>query len=365
MPLESIALTFVSGLGTKGVVHLLETFGFAAAIYSASQRELVERASLREDVARRIVAKEGMREAERELRHCHQHGLSILCSTDERYPRLLKETPDYPAVLYVRGRVEALAGRMISFVGTRKISAYGQRMCDELVRGVHELVPDAVIVSGLAFGVDGAAHRAALSCGAKTVAVVANPLPQVTPASHENLAADIVAHGGAIVSELSSQVKQNGRFYIPRNRIIAALSAGTVVVESGESGGSLSTAAFADGYSRSVMAVPGRVSDSGSRGCNLLIRNRKAQLVLSGRDVVSELMWELGVEEPAEHAQAESPLSEAEQRFLEYFDSDPLTIDQLQLRSGMSLGDLSYMLMCLELSGAIQPLAGKRYEKII
>jgi DNA processing protein len=306
-----------------------------------------------------------MREAERELRHCHQHGLSILCSTDGRYPRLLKETPDYPAVLYVRGRVEALAGRMISFVGTRKISAYGQRMCDELVRGVHELVPDAVIVSGLAFGVDGAAHRAALSCGAKTVAVVANPLPQVTPASHENLAADIVAHGGAIVSELSSQVKQNGRFYIPRNRIIAALSAGTVVVESGESGGSLSTAAFADGYSRSVMAVPGRASDSGSRGCNLLIRNRKAQLVLSGRDVVSELMWELGVEEPAEHAQAESPLSEAEQRFLEYFDSDPLTIDQLQLRSGMSLGDLSYMLMCLELSGAIQPLAGKRYEKII
>ena len=143
------------------------------------------------------------------------------------------------------------------------------------------------------------------------------------------------------------------------------VSAGTVVVESGESGGSLSTAAFADGYSRSVMAVPGRASDSGSRGCNLLIRNRKAQLVLSGRDVVSELMWELGVEEPAEHAQAESPLSEAEQRFLEYFDSDPLTIDQLQLRSGMSLGDLSYMLMCLELSGAIQPLAGKRYEKII
>lgn len=365
MPLESIALTFVPNLGAKGAVHLLESFGSAEAIYSASQRELVERASLREDVARRIVAKEGMREAERELRHCHQHGLSILCSTDERYPRLLKETSDYPAVLYVRGRVEALAGRMISFVGTRKISAYGQRMCDELVRGVHELVPDAVIVSGLAFGVDGAAHRAALSCGAKTVAVVANPLPQVTPASHENLAADIVAHGGAIVSELSSQVKQNGRFYIPRNRIIAALSAGTVVVESGESGGSLSTAAFADGYSRSVMAVPGRASDSGSRGCNLLIRNRKAQLVLSGRDVVSELMWELGVEEPAEHAQAESPLSEAEQRFLEYFDSDPLTIDQLQLRSGMSLGDLSYMLMCLELSGAIQPLAGKRYEKII
>ena len=120
MPLESIALTFVPNLGAKGAVHLLESFGSAEAIYSASQRELVERASLREDVARRIVAKEGMREAERELRHCHQHGLSILCSTDERYPRLLKETPDYPAVLYVRGRVEALTGRMISFVGTRK-----------------------------------------------------------------------------------------------------------------------------------------------------------------------------------------------------------------------------------------------------
>ena len=365
MPLKDIALTFVSGLGAKGAVHLLECFGSAQAIYSASLSELVSRAGLREDVARRIVAQEGMREAERELRHCHQYGLSILTSTDERYPRLLRETSDYPAVLYVRGHVEALSRRMISFVGTRKISAYGQRMCDELIMGVRELVPDVSIVSGLAFGVDGAAHRAALACGANTIAVVANSLPEVTPPSHENLAADIVAHGGAIVSELSSQVKQNGRFYIPRNRIIAALSVGTVVVESGESGGSLSTAAFADGYSRSVMAVPGRASDNGSRGCNLLIRNRKAQLVLSGRDIVNELMWELGVEEPAEQTRVQSPLSEAERKFLDYFDSDPLTIDQLQLRSGMSMGDLSYMLMCLELSGAIQPLAGKRYEKII
>lgn len=365
MPLKDIALTFVPNLGAKGAVHLLESFGSAEAIYSASERELVVRASLREDLARSIASGAGLREAEKELRYCHQNGLSILTSTDERYPRLLREIPDYPAVLYVRGRIEALQRRMVSFVGTRKISAYGQRMSDELVRGVHELVPDVAIVSGLAFGVDGAAHRAALAVGATTVAVVANPLPHVTPASHENLAADIVAHGGAIVSELNSQTKQNGRFYIPRNRIIAALSAGTVVVESGESGGSLSTAAFADGYNRSVMAVPGRVSDSGSRGCNLLIRNRKAQLVLSGRDIVSELMWEFGVEQPVETTVVESPLSEEEQRFLEFFDSDPLTIDQLQLRSGMPMGELSYMLMSLELSGAIQPLAGKRYEKII
>ena len=365
MPLKDIALTFVPNLGVKGAVHLLELFGSAEAVYSASASELMCRASLRENLARSIASGAGMREAEQELRYCHQKGLSILTSTDERYPRLLREIPDYPPVLYVRGRIEALAGRMVSFVGTRKISAYGQRMSENLVREVHETVEDATIVSGLAFGVDGAAHRAALAVGATTVAVVANSLPRVTPASHENLAADIVAKGGAIVSELSSQSKQNGRHYIPRNRIIAALSAGTVVVESGESGGSLSTAAFADGYNRTVMAIPGRVSDSGSRGCNLLIRNRKAQLVLSGRDIVSELMWEFGVAEPKEKPQTQTPLSEEEQRFLEFFDSDPLTIDQLQLRSGMSMGDLSYILMCLELSGAIEPLAGKRYAKII
>lgn len=365
MTLEDIALSFVPQLGARGAAHLLDCYGSAEAVYRASALELKVRAELRESVARAIASGAGMREAEREVRYCAQNDIKIVGSQDEEYPSLLREIDDYPSVLYVRGEVEALRRRCVSFVGTRKISPYGARMCNELVSSLHEYAPDVVILSGLAYGVDAACHRAALAVGATTVAVVANPLPSVTPTAHENLAADIVAKGGAIISELNSQTKQNGRYFIPRNRLIAALGAGTVVVESPESGGSLSTAAFADGYNRSVMALPGRACDSSSRGCNMLIRNRKAQLVLSGRDIAHELMWELEVDAERQPQRKELPLTEAERQFMRHLSREPLSIDVLAVRSGMSPGELSLMLMNLELSGAVRQLPGKIYESLI
>lgn len=364
MPLKDIALTFIPQLGSRGAAYLVESFGSAEAVYAASKQEIIERTDLHEPIAREISSGRGLREAERELAYCRRHNITAIGATDPRYPALLREVEDRPAVLYVRGNVEALARRAVAFVGTRKISSYGQRACYEMVRSLVEAVPDVVIVSGLAYGVDGACHRAALDCGATTIGVVANPLPAITPAAHTRLAEDMIARGGAIVTELNSQCKQNGRYYIPRNRIIAAMTAGTVVVESPETGGSLSTAAFADGYNRSVMAVPGRITDSNSRGCNLLIRNRRAQAVLSGRDIAAELMWELGLEQQGPERERQ-PLTEDEERLMALLDSDPLTIDQLQERSGLSLGELSLTLMTLELSGAIRQLPGNRYEKLL
>ena len=238
-------------------------------------------------------------------------------------------------------------------------------MCDKLVVELHDTCPEAVVVSGLAYGVDGACHRAALACGATTVGVVANALPDVTPTVHERLAQDMIASGGAVVTELNSQTKQNGRYFIPRNRIIAALSAGVVVVESAESGGSLSTAAFADGYNRAVMAVAGRAVDANSMGCNALIRNRKAQMILSGRDIVEELHWELGLSEVPHQKCEPLPLTDEEAQFMALFTDEPLSLEVLQLRSGMSAGELSLMLMNLELSGAVRQLPGKLYEKLL
>ena len=365
MLLESIALSFVPHLGVRGAVHLVECFGSAEAVYAASEEELIERGALRRDIAHSIVSRKGFSEAERELAYCTRNGITPICSTHDAYPRLLREIEDYPIVLYVCGDVSVLNRPSVAFVGTRKMSAYGQRMCEELVSSLKAVVPDVSIVSGLAYGIDGASHRAALMAGATTVGVLANTLPSVTPVANERLAAEMVARGGALVTELNSQSKQNGRYFIPRNRIIAALCAGVVVVESGESGGSLSTAAFADGYNRQVMAVPGRASDSNSRGCNELIRNRKAQLVLSGEDIARELMWELGLEQEPKAARAAVALTDEEQAFVELFDSEPIGIDELSERSGLASGALTLMLMNLELSGAIRPLPGKRYEKSI
>ena len=365
MPLESVALSFVPQLGVRGAAHLVDCFGSARGVYAASEDELIQRAELRADIARSITLKRGFIEAERELAYCKTHGVAVVGCDQANYPALLREIDDFPMALYVRGNVEALRRPAVSFVGTRKISSYGQRMCDQLVSQMHEVAPDAVIVSGLAYGVDGACHRAALACGAVTVGVVANALPSVTPAVHERLAADMISQGGAIVSELHSQTKQNGRFFIPRNRIIAALSAGVVVVESAESGGSLSTAAFADGYNRSVMAVPGRAVDANSTGCNMLIRNSKAQMVLTGRDIVEELHWEMGLEQVPTLKREVQPLTDDEAQFMLYFGSDPVALDVLQVRSGLSSGELSLMLMNLELSGVVRQLPGKMYEKLI
>lgn len=364
MRLEDIALTFVPQLGVRGIAHLLECFGSAEAIFSASLAELRERGSLREDVARNVVAHKGFAEAERELEYCHRNNLTALASTDEKYPKLLREIDDYPHVLYVRGEVAALSRRAVAFVGTRKMSPYGDRMCNAMIKTLAEAVPEVSIVSGLAYGIDGAAHRAALAAGAVTVGVIANPLPNVTPTVNERLAAEIVGRGGAIVTELSSQTKQNGRYFIPRNRIIAGLSAGVVVVESPAEGGSLSTASFADGYGRSVMAVPGRVTDENSRGCNILIRNRKAQAVLSGRDIVAELMWELDLEDMPKEQCEPQPLTSVEERLLACFGDSPVHIDTLLEQSGMSSGEVSLHLMTLEMSGAIRPLRGGMYEKL-
>ncbi len=364
MRLEDIALTFVPQLGVRGVVHLLECFGSAEAIFAASVDELRGRAMLREDVARNIVAHKGFAEAERELEYCRRHNITPLASTDEQYPKLLREVNDFPHILYVRGAVEALSSRTVAFVGTRKMSPYGERLCNSLVESLAEIVPNVTIVSGLAYGIDGAAHRAALSAGVTTVGVIANPLPNVTPTANERLAAEIVGRGGAVVTELHSQTKQNGRYFIPRNRIIAGLSAGVVVVESPAEGGSLSTAEAADSYGRSVMAVPGRVTDENSRGCNVLIRNHKAQAILSGRDIVSELMWELDLDQMPVEKRERQPLTSDEERLLSYFGDEPVHIDTLLERSGLSSGEVSLHLMTLELSGAIRPLRGGMYEKL-
>ena len=334
MAIDDIALTLVPGLGVKGVVHLLEVFGTAQAIFAASADELAGRAELRPDIARSIAARKSHPEAEREMRHCRRHGITPLASTDDAYPALLREIPDYPHVLYIKGNAEVLSQRCLSMVGTRRISTYGQRLCDELVRGLTR-IPQVVVVSGLAFGVDVACHRAALAAGIPTVGVLAN-----------------------------SQSKQRGTFYLARNRIIAGLSAGTVVIESPASGGSLATAHYADGYDRTVMAPPGRTTDANSFGTNSLIRNRKALLIRSADDIAEELQWEFALSRDEKTAPAPTPeLTAEELEVLSLLGDEPRTLAELIAASGRDYAALSVLLMGLELSQAVRQLPGNRYER--
>lgn len=365
MTIEDIALQMTPGIGVKGAAHLLETFGDARSIFAASADELVQRAEIRPDLAREILRRQGFAPAEKEMAYCRRNHIEIIASTDPDYPPLLRETPDFPSVLYVMGERRVLSQRCLTIVGTRQATPYGQTMCSRLVDELAERVPRLCIVSGLAFGIDVAAHRAALAAKVPTVAVLANALPAVTPAQHAGVARDILAEGGALVTELHSQSKQKGNFYLARNRIIAGLSAGCIVIESPDSGGSLFTAHCADGFNRTVMALPGRATDRSSAGTNHLIRNRKAQLVMSGDDVIRELMWDLGENPATFRPSAPTPeLTTDESRLLALFADDAVDLETLSARSGLNPGELAALLVGLELSGAVRQLPGNRYMKL-
>lgn len=367
MTIEDIALQMTPGIGVKGAVHLLEHFGNAGRIFSATPAELTEQAGLRPDLARQILRRTGFSAAEKELKYCRRNAIRVIASTDPEYPPLLREIPDYPTVLYVQGDPAALAARMISIVGTRRATAYGLLMCNRMTEELARRVPGLGVVSGLAFGIDIAAHRAALAAGIPTLAVLPCALPEVVPAQHADVARDMLDRGGALVTELHSQSRQNGTAYVPRNRIIAGMSAGCVVIESPENGGSLLTANFANDYDRTVMAVPGRATDRTSEGTNRLIGNRKAQLVLSAEDIIRELGWDLGAEPAACAPQApRQPLTGEEVRLLECFTtSDPMTVESLRDGSGLDAGALAALLLSLELSGALRQLPGNRYMKTV
>lgn len=368
MVIEDFMLLFTRGVGSRGAAHLIDYFGSAEELFAASRSELIDGAGLREELAERILRREGRDAALREVEYCRRHNIRAIAATDAEYPEPLREAVDRPHVLFVRGEVAALSMRTLTVVGTREISPSGLNVCNRLIEGLSSMADDLCIVSGLAYGVDAAAHRAAISFGATTVAVVANALPDVTPAPHRTLAEDIIRGGGAIVSELHSQTRQNGNYYLARNRILAAMSMGTLVVESPASGGSLSTADMADGYHRTVMAVPGRITDVNSFGSNVLIRSGKARMVLTPADIVEDMGWSLSEKVSEDRVDIDATmegLSPSERMTLSAFDS-AVSLDWAQLldATGLTMGELSMVVMDLEMKGLIRALPGKRYERI-
>ncbi len=365
MTIDDIALVMLHGIGPVGCARLISLFGSAEEIFGRSQSELVA-VGVEPILAKNIASKSTHRMAEKEIGFMQRNDIYAVAATDDDYPSLLRECNDYPHVLFFRGDISSLQHHTISVVGTRGITPYGQRMTDVLVGHLAELLPDVTIVSGLAFGVDGAAHRAALAARVATVAFIPSVLSSITPPQHGRLAEDILASGGALVSEYHSQSKQNGNFYIPRNRLIAGVSEGTLVVESPREGGSMATAELAYGYERVVMAVPGRAGDRCSEGTNLLIRSRRAAMVCSATDVVRELGWDLGREGVVLGSRAEEslPLSDDERRVMECFgEGESLGIDLLVERSGMAVGVLNATLLGLEIGGYLRQLPGKCFER--
>ncbi len=369
MDIFDLALACTPRVGNKTIEQLLAVFETSENVFAQSFDQLMAKTKLSETVAMAIVGRVAFDAAKAQIEHCAKHGIKIIAAIDDGYPEALRLIHDAPFIIYVQGNVELLSKSLISVVGTRKISPYGARVCQALVKQIGETITDPVVVSGLAHGVDGAAHRAALEMGVPTIAVVPTALPGVTPAQHTDLARRIIESGGALVSEIRADVSTRGKGYISRNRIIAGLSQVTLVVESTMEGGSMSTVEIARGEGRVVGAVPGRIFDEASEGCNNLIARGVAFSVSSVHDLIRELGWEdRKVVEPLVGAELLdlALLSDEEFTVLRCMTVNEIChISQLEITSGLPASKLMASLVILELDGYVRSLPGSNYERLV
>ena len=288
MKIEDIAISFVPNLTPRAVVHLLETFGSAERVYSASVDELVRVAELKESIARDIVARAGFAEAERELKVCEVSGIRVVASTDSSYPNQLRYTGDYAHIIYVVGESSLLKSpSMCAVVGCQSgITPYGEKMALAILDYIAEVAPETVIVGALEGDLDAVVLRVACDMGLRCVGVTLSPLSTLSQQRYLRLADEILARGGVVVSERGEHSATVDESLAPHHRIIAGLCRGVVVVEAAEIP---PIAKYADGYGRTLLAVPGRATDSMSWATIRMISTSMAQMVCCVGDGIEYL----------------------------------------------------------------------------
>ncbi|PVZ15086.1 DNA-processing protein DprA [Porphyromonas loveana] len=355
-----IALTLIKGVGSVLARQLLHFMGSPEAIF-ADRSELARklpRASHR--LIDAVFAPAVMERARRELEQIRAKGLQTYFITDENYPPLLKECVDAPILFYYKGNADLSPARALSVVGTRNITAYGRSATERIIADLAHAIPDLLIVSGLAYGVDVTAHKAALANGLPTVGVLAHGLDRIYPSSHRSVATEMLAHGGLLTDYPTGTEPERFNF-VGRNRIVAGLSHATLVIESAAKGGSLITAELASDYNRDVLALPGRATDSRSAGCNTLIREQKAALVTSAEDILSLLSWSSTAEAQSQTLAFEPdnwPDTPVAKLLLH---AQSISVDELTRETGLSINDVSAQLFDMELDGLIRSLPGGMY----
>jgi DNA processing protein len=316
--------------------------------------------------AESVFKNDVLKRAEKEIEFLEKHKVSALFYLDELYPERLRHCEDSPIVIFVRGNTNFNRPRVLSVVGTRNPTDYGKELCANLIEELAARHPDLLIVSGLAYGIDICAHKAALKHNLETAAILAHGLTVIYPAIHREAARQIVEQG-ALVTEFLHDEQPEPNNFVKRNRIIAGIADATVVVESGEQGGALITADIANSYSRDVFAFPGRTFDNYSRGCNRLIKTNRAALIEDARDVEYLMSWQ--PEETAAKVDMQKELfvdlSAEESALLKAVREDSgITIDQLSLQCDLPVSKVSAFLLNLEFHGLVKCLPGKIYKTV-
>ena len=300
-------------------------------------------------------------QAEAEADEARRRHISLLALTETDYPTWLKSLPDAPPVLFYKGTASLNAQPMISIVGTRHISEYGKDLCRHIVEQLAERLPQATIVSGLAYGVDVHAHRAALACGLPTIGVLGHGLNHLYPPSHRDTANRMTEQGG-LLTEYPCATPVSRENFVQRNRIVAGLSQACIVVESARRGGALITARLAQDYGREVYACPGRLTDLHSEGCNRLIARHGAAIFTSVDDLMDDMGWAPRQPRPQQLELFPALTATEEQLRSRLVQAEQCSADELVTATGLKVAEVNAALIQLEMKGLVRLLAGNQYR---
>lgn len=361
--LYRIAITQIKGVGVVHARTLMQVIGDEEAIFKENVRKLEAIPRISRRLIQEIRNPEVLRTAEKELKFVTDNKLRLLFFTDESYPQRLTQCVDAPILLYAKGNTDFNRQKTISVVGTRNSTRYGDDCCKEFIEELSSRVPDVQIISGLAYGIDICAHRAALKHNLSTVAVLAHGLDRIYPQIHRQTAVELLQNG-ALLTEFPAGTNPDKHNFVKRNRIVAGMADAVVVVESGEKGGSLTTADIANSYYREVFALPGRIRDKMSYGCNKLISDNKALLFHNIHGFISHMGWE-EIKKPPLPEQQElfTELSEGEAAIYDRLSqSGPMHVNALAIELNIPVSELFMTLLELEVKNIATSLPGGIYR---
>ncbi|MBP6977705.1 MAG: DNA-processing protein DprA [Bacteroidales bacterium] len=356
-----IAITLVPGVGDINGRKLVAYCGGVEAVFKEKARALLKIPGIGKTTAAALRSAEVITRAEKEARFVERNRIRTVFYTDREFPRRLHHCTDAPMMLYAKGPVDLNNDRILSIVGTRSATEYGKEIVSHFIEGLSAL--NVLIVSGLAYGIDSCSHKEALLNNLPTAGVLAHGLDRIYPYANRSLAIRMIEKGG-LVTEFISETNPDKENFPKRNRIIAGLADAVVVVEAGRKGGALITAEIANSYNRDVFAVPGRLSDEYSVGCNFLIKTNKASLVQSPEDIIYMMGWEKSREMTgSRQALLFHTLTPEEATLVRILgEQGECTIDWLSLHSRLTLGKVTSLLLTLEFKGIVKSLPGKIYK---
>ncbi len=358
--LYKIAITQIPKVGSVLAKTLIGFAGGVEAVFRQNKSSLMKIPGIGEKIADYILQKKTFATAEAELAFVEENKIKTLFYLDKDYPIRLKRIRDAPIVLYYKGNCDLNASKVLSVVGTRKPTTYGILQCQQLIESLKHL--DILVVSGLAYGVDVTSHRKALENKLPTVGVMGSGLDRIYPAVHRRVASDMINQNGGLLTEFGHGSKPDKENFPMRNRIIAGMCDALIVVESDIRGGSMITAEMANGYHKDVFAIPGRIGDQMSRGCNHLIKTNRAHLLESGRELCQYMQWKTADRRDVIQSKLFEQLTEQEQQIYDLLKgNDQTNIDRIYKEIPLTVSQIASVLLSLEFKGMVKSLPGKMY----